>query len=294
MRIGRRHTQTFLFGAVVALCVLVFTVEFRADGLVSFSHTPHMAFQKNDGRSMACTECHDVSSEDASPSLKKQFCNNCHQPPGPPTWKLPGAGRELIDEIKFKHKAHQDAVNCEQCHGTTLEKKHEPGTPLVTPDRCLSCHLKKTNKKRIPKRACGRCHGTAKNRIAPENHKKTWRVRHGQRERWSPALGHGKRCSLCHSNASCVTCHRTERPRDHAGLWRLRMHGTNARWDRDRCKTCHQTGACISCHRRSPPQNHRGAWKSVHGPVARSKSNEHCVTCHSPAWCADCHRGASR
>ncbi len=272
----------------------MFSVEFRADSLVLFSHTTHLAFQKTEDRSIACVDCHELKTGNSSPTLKKQFCANCHDTPGPPRWKLPGAGQELIEEIKFQHEAHQETVKCEQCHETTLEEEHKPGTPLVAPERCLSCHSQKTNKKRISKRACVRCHVTVKNRFAPESHKKTWRVRHGRQERWSPARGHGKRCSLCHSNASCVACHRTERPRNHTGLWRLRMHGTNARWNRDRCKTCHQTGACISCHRRTPPQNHRGAWKAIHGRVARSKSNEHCITCHSLPWCADCHRGAAR
>jgi hypothetical protein len=117
-------------------------------------------------------------------------------------------------------------------------------------------------------------------------------VNHGKEARWNRQGGHGERCVLCHQNAACVACHRSESPRSHNGSWRVRMHGISAEWDRDRCKTCHETGACISCHRRTAPITHRGYWASNHGRVAGFESR--CTVCHNSGWCRNCHRGNNR
>jgi hypothetical protein len=174
-----------------------------------------------------------------------------------------------------------------------MNDKQKKNTPLVASDLCNSCHAKE----KLPQRDCSQCHegkGEAMDRIEPSSHNNTWPVNHGREARWSPALGHGKQCKQCHRNAACVACHRTKRPRDHNGLWRLVMHGSFAKWDRNRCKTCHETGACVSCHRRTRPLNHRGAWIRNHGRASGPGFNERCATCHSSGWCTNCHKRTSR
>jgi hypothetical protein len=180
-------------------------------------------------------------------------------------------------------------VKCVDCHKRTMNDRQKHNEPPVAADRCISCHAKE----KLPQRDCSMCHqvkGKAMDRVEPPSHNKTWPVNHGREARWSPALGHGKQCELCHRKTDCVACHRTQRPRDHTGLWRLVMHGSFAKWDRERCKTCHETGACVSCHRRTRPLNHRGAWIRNHGRVVSPGFEERCNTCHSQAWCTNCHK----
>jgi hypothetical protein len=111
---------------------------------------------------------------------------------------------------------------------------------------------------------------------------------HGETARWHPGE-HGKDCALCHARSACVSCHRSTMPRSHTGLWRERLHGKEAEWDREACRTCHETGACVSCHRRTQPLNHRGDWIANHGRI--SGFEEGCTVCHSSSWCRDCHSG---
>jgi hypothetical protein len=138
---------------------------------------------------------------------------------------------------------------------------------------------------------CADCHsGKRMDKIKPSSHDRLWMETHGRAARWSSESIHGKECRLCHANAGCISCHRTQPPRSHTGLWNVRMHGTAAKWDRERCKTCHETGACIACHRRTPPLNHRGNWISHHG---RTRGfTDGCMTCHKSGQCINCHKGS--
>ncbi len=288
----RKFKRVLLIGSI--LVIPMYSADFYAEEVVNktavdysaqISHKTHIQFNDD------CTGCHLWEQDDGLPELNKPYCDKCHDEQGTPKWEIPGQAREL-QKIAFKHNLHTRQAKCVECHKTTMTDRHRLNTPLVSPDKCISCHTKK--KVLFPMRNCRRCHGVDRNRVSPKNHGETWSVRHGREERWSPARDHGKKCQLCHRNTACVACHRSKRPRSHTGLWRIRIHGTQAKWDRDRCKTCHETGACISCHRRTPPQNHRGAWGAIHGLSAKFKSNSRCLTCHNPAWCTNCHRGASR
>ena len=88
------------------------------------------------------------------------------------------------------------------------------------------------------------------------------------------------------------SCHNLVMPRSHNGLWRVRMHGLAASWDRDRCKTCHESGVCVRCHATERPLNHVGNWGTVHGLAASTSDNEHCATCHRGSFCVQCHTQA--
>ena len=262
------------------------------------SHRTHTHFLKKiKGAKNDCTDCHRLDPSQKHYELERSICKKCHTRRPPPPAHPPEEARKL-DGVVFEHKKHEQTAEkrnrpCEDCHQKIAEDKHKKGRLLVEPDRCLSCHKKE--KVKVSVKRCGRCHEEQKKtRTAPQSHGKAWNFHHGSEARWDPVLGHGRQCALCHANSACVACHRTQRPRNHTGLWRLRMHGKEARWAREGCKTCHETGACISCHRRTKPMNHRGAWKKFHGRTASSESDSGCATCHNPGWCAHCHRGAGR
>jgi len=272
-----------LVGAV-ALAVVLFSAEFHADKLHDFVHAVHVNFKED------CDFCHKRGPGDQAPELDEKACEHCHDERGTPARRLPGAGRKLVG-IEFVHRDHEKDNECEECHRSTIDDTHAAGTPMVSPDLCISCHSEDDAKKPIARRECRRCHDLNRRNVAPEDHTRTWLARHGRQVRWDPEGGHGERCNECHGTSACVACHRNQRPVSHNGLWRLRMHGTAAMWDRDRCRTCHETGACVSCHRRTPPQNHKGAWLSIHGLAAASQLDSRCLTCHARAECIDCHRG---
>jgi hypothetical protein len=94
------------------------------------------------------------------------------------------------------------------------------------------------------------------------------------------------RCSLCHTDASCASCHQDEPPGNHTGQWRHRGHTMAASMDREHCAVCHQGDFCDRCHQETAPRNHRGTWGSTR--------NTHCLTCHFPLktseGCTLCHK----
>jgi c(7)-type cytochrome triheme protein len=259
-------------------------------------HDTHIRFiEKCADCQRDCTDCHSLNKETGSYSLNVTFCKKCHLPSPTPVWNIPIRARRL-NQIAFTHVVHERTnragkLKCVDCHQTTMKDRQTRNSPLITADRCLSCHAEKAAN--LSEKNCDRCHVSKEiNRIEPLSHDKTWPVTHGKKAEWDPTFGHGEQCVLCHQNAACIACHRTQAPRNHTGLWRVRTHGTVAKWDRDRCKTCHEAGACISCHRRTPPLNHRGDFLSNHGRA--SGFDDRCMVCHNPSWCANCHKAPNR
>ncbi|MBM4371980.1 MAG: cytochrome c3 family protein [Deltaproteobacteria bacterium] len=239
----------------------------------TFPHEPHLA------EDLECGHCHEAGDGGAM-KLTTGSCGDCHDG-GAPHYRaaaVPG-GRFL----RFPHAVHAEAFACADCH-----KAPDVAFPRGKP-ACDACH--RDNDVRIPAAACARCHGAPAQKLVPPDHGGAWRSRHGREARWRVFDRHGETCAACHGSEGCETCHRTERPRSHTGLWRLRTHGASASWDRDSCRTCHETGSCEACHASTAPLNHVGAWSTLHGLTARTRSDESCAACHGPGWCASCHSG---
>ena len=261
------------------------------------SHRTHMRFISTCRKCAKkdCTNCHTLDRTSGNFVLNEKACDVCHVPVRPKAWNAPGKARSLR-KIKFKHTNHltfrdKKPIPCAECHSTTMKDAHVDNTPAMVPDTCFTCHSEE--KTRVPQRTCVACHEEQnKAKVMPSNHTASWRRNHGEAVRWDPEPEHGKKCTQCHGQTACVACHRSERPASHTGLWRERLHGKEASWDRERCKTCHETGACISCHRRTPPLNHRGDWVANHKRVQGFE--EGCTTCHSVTWCRSCHAGQRR
>lgn len=145
--------------------------------------------------------------------------------------------------------------------------------------------------KRVPRAAlvandCAVCHREIRRDTPPASHETLWRRLHGQAARDAgPSMA--DRCTLCHTEASCSTCHQQEAPASHTAFWRERGHGIAVGIDRSACFTCHRSDACDRCHHDTAPRSHVGAWGG-------SRSN-HCYSCHDTArgeGCGLCHRGA--
>jgi hypothetical protein len=250
---------------------------------VDFSHVEHLTREPD----KSCLDCHDISKKTgAAPSWNRTACTRCHDAAVP--GYMPRARGPLLG-VAFSHGQHLAKVDCVACH-----KRTNDDAPFTRPGKraCFSCHAKSSGD--VPQEvACTSCHGQNQRAVKPPSHDSLWTRRHGVHADPFHAFDHGQACTLCHKENTCVSCHQTQKPRDHTALWRVRSHGSAAAWDSTRCKTCHETNQCISCHQSEAPRNHRGAWQATHGLVARSRGDASCLTCHRPASCVSCHAGGS-
>lgn len=273
-------TKKLAWGA--ALCVgLAVAAPALSEELADFSHRVHV---KASG--LECAACHKQTA--AGVELLREGCADCHDD-GTPAWKLEPKARRL--GISFPHEAHARQGECLDCHQAVLSTKNTEGKPILELEGCTRCHEKK--QVRIAEASCARCHGGDARKLAPSDHRGTWIARHGAEARMRVFEEHGRDCRACHGRDACAKCHRERRPRSHTGLWRVRLHGSAAAWDRESCKTCHETSTCTRCHSSTRPMNHTAAWRSTHGLAAGGFGNESCAVCHRPAQCASCHRAGS-
>ena len=275
--------NTLKLGLVLASSVAVGAQLARADDAAPlFSHQFHL-----EEAGAECGGCHVDVEGKRLPQLNLEHCVDCHDEA--PAWRLETRGRELA--AAFPHRVHEGVGECAECHAGVPQDKIVSGAPVVEQVGCDSCHDEQGAE--LPAARCAACHGRDERAAPPADHAKPWRARHGTEARWRVFDQHGQDCQQCHGRDACTGCHRERRPTDHSALWRVRMHGSAASWDRDRCKTCHETGACVRCHRSSTPMSHRGAWASQHGRAAGG-FDSNCTICHQRAWCVACHNGASR
>jgi hypothetical protein len=255
---------------------------------------PH-ALHANAG--VECTDCHDGAGErqDAGLPANVNACKLCHQQidrdkpaertvaafvaDDTPVWRT--RVYEYGGEVRFDHGAHFRAgVACATCHGETLQQGGEELRLHGGKPTCLDCHAN------TPRgNDCSVCHTTLRKDEPPPDHALGWKRAHGARSH-DMILGMGETsCAQCHTESSCLACHRVEEPESHTNFWRIRGHGLTAAIDRRDCATCHTTDECVRCHQTAEPVSHRGAW----GPPG----NRHCGQCHLPATpslgCGVCH-----
>jgi len=271
-----------LLVASALLAALVVSRPFLAGETTSFDHKVHL------DEGAECSVCHALDETRDHMAVNPEGCKECHDEeiPGYVSRKVaPGA-------FLFSHKLHVEAAECMDCHKATAEDRAPTGGTLMTETTCRACHQE--NGIEVARTHCNRCHGKSAGEILPADHAGTWLMRHGKESRWRVFEKHGQNCNQCHGSDSCLTCHKSRRPRSHTGLWRLRTHGASASWDRNSCKTCHETGTCIACHKTTRPINHVGNWGSPNPPsgharAARSTMDDSCNVCHHQAECMKCH-----
>jgi hypothetical protein len=265
-------------------------------GRPAFDHAAHL------GRGLTCLDCHtDAEKADRAGMPTAAQCMECHEgieeeaPPEKriesfldPKTKEPRWSwfTKQPDEVRFSHARHaQGKVACKDCHAGVETSTQVVTGIALTMDACTACHAE-----RKASNACATCHTEIGLDKPPANHGRLWDVRHGQIWRRGAPADRTEDCSLCHTESTCVQCHRDEKPRDHTEHWRVGPgHGLAASLDRERCAACHRTDACVACHTSNPPRSHRGAWGSPR--------NRHCLGCHerslsaADGGCGTCHQG---
>ena len=269
-------------------CVVLEVLGLR-DKPLSFSHARHLQ------ESLDCTDCHVAGDDGRRMGLPTQSqCMLCHtdidaaKPPERQISQLFTDGKFnasavawVSDEVKFSHATHVDkGLDCAQCHQGIRESTAVDKTLAVSMNDCRSCHASQGLNT-----DCAACHTQISTTVKPSNHSQLWKKLHGQAVR-GELDGPANDCAMCHTEATCNTCHQDEKPASHNMFWREKSHGVAAAMDRDNCAACHKEDSCERCHADTKPMNHVGAWGQ---PM-----DTHCLTCHIPVQgetCAVCHKG---
>lgn len=281
---GRRLLPALLVASLAGCFVFE---QLRGDR-GSFSHELHVVEQ-----GVACATCHEPGPDDGPPAMPaRAVCWICHRdldadkpadrradayyPDGVFTASDPVT--PLADEILFSHAGHVERSDCNTCHPGIERNVVAAELPRLDMDGCMGCHdtLGAPND-------CATCHREIDTDQAPASHAFQWTTLHGDRWR-HPEQTLTDRCDLCHTESTCVQCHRSEQPASHTNAWRERYHGLDAAFDRASCQVCHQDDSCARCHRSTEPRSHTAGFGS---PL-----NTHCLSCHFPLGnetCAVCH-----
>jgi len=255
---------------------------------------PHEAHMDED---LICVDCHKTAKTgDRAGMPGRSACEVCHEdfkddPAEEPDVAAFFPGGEaryhrfaaIGGDLRFSHRLHADAeVACDACHGDVTATEILTPAVRVEKDDCLDCHAKKGVTSE-----CAACHATVRRDAPPATHGSAWTRQHGDITRGARATEWRNRCSQCHTQSTCDSCHLRERPSSHTTLWRRRTHGIAAGFDRDACATCHRSDSCLECHETTRPISHVPSW-------GQSPAYLHCsMGCHvsaSGAGCATCHR----
>ena len=257
-----------------------------------FSHEIHVWEEE-----LACIDCHtpkEGAPEGAAPGFPLVGqCGLCHEDidaEAPPerqvdllfdgedyvqTWP------EALDaELVFPHAAHAEALgSCDACH-TGIETNQDVALlPQYDMQACMDCHAREA-----APNECATCHTEVGTDWAPDSHAHNWELLHGPTMR-SGSRAQADRCTTCHTESTCASCHAEQKPRSHNQFWSRRGHGLHAAFDRESCSTCHTPDTCARCHASTTPQNHTAMWGGT--------KSTHCISCHEPLadqGCGACHK----
>lgn len=277
-----------------AFLVLAGCVLFQENGTTrrsyAFNHRAHAA------QDMACTDCHlGVESSDQPGIPGVGTCRLCHgeldqDKPADKKVEALYEGKDFKrsargavgSEVIFPHLKHVAAgLECAACHGEVAQNEDALLLPTASMDACMSCHAAKN-----VSNDCATCHREIRADVRPPSHDGHWTKLHGSICRAGTEQS-GDRCTTCHQETSCASCHLTTPPANHTLQWRRAGHGVSASLDRTSCQTCHAPSTCATCHEESRPRSHVGQFGSPR--------NNHCLTCHEPLageGCSTCHASA--
>lgn len=219
-----------------------------------------------------CLMCHEDMDPDQPVELRAVTIMEAMQPRTP--W---------AQDVLFTHDGHTTAgLECNTCH-VGIEESEGPGAAGLIMDMasCASCH----EQQGMATAQCQTCHSELTTEVPPDNHAHNWPRFHGQVVR-SESEHTADDCAMCHTQQSCMECHREVAPANHNNTFRLRTHGVAATMDRENCEACHRQDSCVSCHNEVRPLSHRGSFGG-------SRST-HCLGCHFPVSeqsCSVCHKG---
>jgi hypothetical protein len=255
-----------------------------------------------------CFDCHGIRA--AHFSAPDTACGTCHLTLVEAT-ALPEAR-----VAKFEKPAWHDDKDflLSRGHGELAKQGNRSCVICHARDYCAQCHVNALEVKAIQAMAPDPRSLAIKAELkAPASHKESgFLSQHGGKAKREPAS-----CSFCHTQESCIACHRTPprivmqlpasgpgrgvgaqikraRPASHTPDWADR-HGPVASTAPGSCNACHARAECLECHRPNPGaagNYHPAGFLSRH-PAAAYNQQVDCAGCHNVgAFCATCHQQA--
>lgn len=206
-----------------------------------------------------------------------------------PVDHVPYATRDVF----FSHEVHASEP-CETCHFETTSEdsfaaeKTVRDTGTVAPlelalpamATCFECHDGENLSQ-----DCITCHVQNRRERKPRFHDGLWPRYHKRM-----AETESYKCSLCHLESDCESCHAVRKPLSHNPRFARSTHGRMATHDRRSCATCHETAFCENCHAQPPPDHtpiFMGGGGHRQAALLRARS---CLVCHNfDDSCAECH-----
>jgi hypothetical protein len=255
--------------------------------------------------SAQCLSCHGIRS--AHTAAPDTACGTCHQTL---------AEAEALPETRVakfpKPAGHDDpAFLTAAGHGRLADRGDRSCAVCHARDFCAQCHVNAPELRAIQALAPDRRSLALKAEVhAPASHREAgFQSRHGATARRDPS-----RCAFCHTQASCVNCHRTRpafiaalpdsgpgrapgattvprRPESHYADFADR-HGGKAGATTAACSTCHARSECLECHRPATggPGYHPTGFLTRHPAWAFQRQTE-CANCHNQnTFCVACHK----
>lgn len=260
-----------------------------------------------------CLSCHGIRAEHvAAPDTA---CATCHLPLAeaaalpearvatfvePPSHKVEGFldGKGHGAQSKPKGGDHTGvAASCATCHAR---------------DFCAQCHVNAPEVPAIQALAPDPRSVALKAELkAPAGHDyNRFLQRHGEMARKHPAG-----CAACHTQESCIACHRAQpsvaaampvagpgrSPGAHVvrtmpvthGKDFVDRHGPVASSSPRACSACHSRTECLECHRPNASNNgsyHPGGFLTSHPAAAYNRESD-CSECHNAGqFCSTCHQ----
>jgi hypothetical protein len=291
LSIGRRiRSRVALLLALVLWATGCMLLDHFAGGerRFAFAHAAHSGDQ-----ALPCASCHaDALVQDAPGMPAPEGCAVCHEEldaAKPEARRIAGLfdgdqfraahAQVLAGELVFSARAPRRQAGLRACHAGIEKNTDVRELEPLTMDDCTRCHASQSVASE-----CSTCHKEIRRELAPGTHEENWKRQHGRVVR-SHAQETIQRCSMCHTESSCLQCHKEEAPQSHTQYFRDRGHAMLASLDRQSCVACHTSDSCDRCHSEVRPPTHVGNWGGT--------LSTHCLSCHFPltsAGCVACHK----
>jgi len=204
---------------------------------------------------------------------------------------------ELAEDTRdASGRKYEVAPSCQTCHAR---------------DFCVQCHVDAPERKPIQALALDRRSlAIEAELVAPASHEASvFQARHGRQSKKKDA-----NCVTCHTQESCLTCHRSapavatvvhasgpgrgpgaqierKKPETHVINWADR-HAPVADANPSSCNGCHARSECLECHRPNPggADGYHPAGFLVRHPSSAYNRQADCAECHNTMqFCTSCH-----
>jgi hypothetical protein len=255
-----------------------------------------------------CLDCHGIKAKHAA--APDSACATCHLTLAEAT-ALP---RERIAKFPKPVSHEESAFSEARGHGELAKKSTASCATCHAREYCTQCHVDAPENRPIQELAADpRSLAIAAELKAPASHTdRRFQARHGGMARRDATV-----CATCHTQESCLACHRAQpgvaarmptagggrgrgavierkRPGTHVADFADR-HGTLARSSPKPCSACHARAECLDCHRPNPGAAgtyHPAGFLTRHPTAAWSRQSD-CSECHNQgAFCGTCHQQA--